>query len=88
MSVELGGQSMLHSPRASSGTMGSLGKSAGAPFESLDLGGGGVDDVAAAEVIVVVDAAVGAVHRLVAEAAASEVDHVEIAQLDLRRRTW
>jgi hypothetical protein len=31
MSVELGGQSMLHMPRVPSGTMGSLGKSAGAP---------------------------------------------------------
>jgi hypothetical protein len=35
MSVELGGQSMLHSPRAFSGTMGSFGKSAGAPSSRL-----------------------------------------------------
>ena len=56
------------------------------PFQPFDLGGGGVNDVAATEVIVVVQAAVGAVHRLVAEAAAPEVDHVEVAQLELDRR--
>ena len=52
-------------------------------FESLDLPGGGVNDVLAAEVIVIVDTAVRAVDRLIPQRSATEVDHIQVARLDL-----
>ncbi len=62
-----------------------LGKVRRSAFESFDLPGGGVNDVLAAEEIIVIDTAVGAVDRFITQRSATEVDHIEIAQLDLGR---
>ena len=63
-----------------------LGKVRRSPFESLDLPGGGVNDVFATEEIIVIDTAVGTVDRFITQRSASEVDHIEIAQFDLGGR--
>jgi len=44
-----------------------LGKVGGCAFQPLDFAGGGVNDVLAAQEIVVIDAAVRAVHRIIAQ---------------------